>query len=392
MEYDLAIAGGGIAGSSLAFCLARTGARVIVVENQPTFHDRIHGEVVHPWGVSEAVALGLYQPMIESGGHQTRWLGTGQRRDLAATTPAGRGCLTFHHPEMQQALLDLAVEAGAELLRPAEVLRVDPGDPPSMLVRAKGATRRIIARLIAGADGRRSKVRTWAGFQVRRDPDCSVIAGALHHGLNLPEDTVQSYRNPDNQQHGVVIPLGEGRFRSYFVFHHGTRKALTGAKDDGTFVQGCGTAGGSVDWFDGAVRIGPLASFNAADTWVEQPYRDGVVLLGDAAASTDPSFGAGLSLTLRDVRVLRDALTESHDWRTAACAYAGEHDRYHGSLHRHHDWARALFFESGPAADSGRALALPKLAAEPWRRPDVVGLGPDAPSDEAARLRFFGLD
>jgi len=47
--YDLAVVGGGLAGSTLALSLAKHGARVIVVENQPVFRDRIHGEVTHPW-------------------------------------------------------------------------------------------------------------------------------------------------------------------------------------------------------------------------------------------------------------------------------------------------------------------------------------------------------
>lgn len=45
-------------------------------------------------------------------------------------------------------------------------------------------------------------------------------------------------------------------------------------------------------------------SFDAADRWVDHPYHAGVVLIGDAAAASDPCFGCGLSLTLRDVRVL----------------------------------------------------------------------------------------
>lgn len=155
-------------------------------------------------------------------------------------------------------------------------------------------------------------------------------------------------------------------------------------------VAGCGTAGGSADWFRHARRIGPLASFNAADHWVDHPHREGVVLIGDAAAANDPSFGAGLSLTLRDVRVLRDFLTSSANWPAAAHAYA--EDRYYGLLHRQHDWAREIFFDVGPAADAKRAIALPRLAEDPSRRPDVLALGPDAPSDEFARRRFFGLE
>ena len=191
---------------------------------------------------------------------------------------------------------------------------------------------------------------------------------------------------------GVIIPIGHDRFRAYFVFHCGTRDPLSGSKDEAAFVAGCGTAGGSAEWFNGAERVGPLATFNAADHWVDHPYRDGVVLIGDAAASSDPSFGAGLSLTLRDVRVLRDCLIAEADGPRAATSYAREHDRYYSSLHRQHDWARELFFKAGPEAEAKRAIALPKLAEDRSRRPDVLALGPDAPSDEAARRRFFGLD
>jgi len=204
----------------------------------------------------------------------------------------GLGCLNFYHPDMQQKLLDLAVDAGAELRRPAEVIGVNPGSAPSIVVRGGDAVETIRARLLVGADGRRSKVRAWAGFQVKRDPDCSIITGALHDGLDVPEDTVQAHFNPANQQHGGVIPIGGRRFRSYFILHCGARKPLSGAKDEAQFIAGCETAGGSSDWYKRASLIGPLASFNAADHWVDHPHRDGVVLIGDAAAASDPSFGA----------------------------------------------------------------------------------------------------
>jgi 2-polyprenyl-6-methoxyphenol hydroxylase-like FAD-dependent oxidoreductase len=391
MQYDLAVVGGGLAGASLAMALAIHGARVVIVEHQPMFRDRIRGEVTHPWGVAETIALGIYQPLVDSCGHETRWAAA-PARDLVATTPWKVGCLNFYHPDMQQKLLDLAIRAGAELRRPAEVIGVETGARPALLVRSTSGTERVSARLVVGADGRNSRVRGWAGFQVRRDPDCSMIAGALYAGLKLPEDTFRSYRNPINQQHGVIIPIGHDRFRAYFVFHCGTRDPLSGSKDEAAFVAGCGTAGGSAEWFNGAERVGPLATFNAADHWVDHPYRDGVVLIGDAAASSDPSFGAGLSLTLRDVRVLRDCLIAEADWPRAATSYAREHDRYYSSLHRQHDWARELFFKAGPEAEAKRAIALPKLAEDRSRRPDVLALGPDAPSDEAARRRFFGLD
>jgi hypothetical protein len=64
----------------------------------------------------------------------------------------------------------------------------------------------------------------------------------------------------------------------------------------------------------------------------------------------------------------------------------------YGSLHRQHGWARALFYAVGSDADALRGQALPNLAQDPSRRPDIIGLGPDAPSDEVARRRFFGIE
>jgi hypothetical protein len=56
------------------------------------------------------------------------------------------------------------------------------------------------------------------------------------------------------------------------------------------------------------------------------------------------------------------------------------------------DWMTTLFFEPGPEADARRARALPGILEDPARAPDIVGLGPEYPSDEAARRRFFGED
>jgi 2-polyprenyl-6-methoxyphenol hydroxylase-like FAD-dependent oxidoreductase len=65
-----------------------------------------------------------------------------------------------------------------------------------------------------------------------------------------------------------------------------------------------------------------LVKFDAPDSSTNQPYSDGVVLIEDAAAASDPCFGCGLSLTLRDVRVLRDRLTSMPDFAAAADVYA----------------------------------------------------------------------
>jgi 2-polyprenyl-6-methoxyphenol hydroxylase-like FAD-dependent oxidoreductase len=111
-DYDLAIVGGGLAGSSLGTALARTGARVLIVEREAQFRDRVRGEGMQPWGTAEARELRLRQTLIEECAHETRWWTMPEEnRDLIETTPSRLGSLNFYHPEMQQRLLNLAVQA-----------------------------------------------------------------------------------------------------------------------------------------------------------------------------------------------------------------------------------------------------------------------------------------
>ena len=93
----------------------------------------------------------------------------------------------------------------------------------------------------------------------------------------------------------------------------------------------------------------------------------------------------------RDVRLLRDALLAYDDWEVAGRAYAAGHDRGYATIHTTEDLFTTLFLETGPEADARRARALPLISEEPDRVPDAFMAGPDAaPTDQSARMRFFG--
>ena len=113
-------------------------------------------------------------------------------------------------------------------------------------------------------------------------------------------------------------------------------------------------------------------------------------MIGDAAAASDPSWGQGLSLTLRDVRVLRDQLLTYKDWEVAGHTYAREHDRHYGVTHTTDNWLTQLFFAIGLEAEAIRAKALPLISQDETRAPDHIYSGPDLPADETVRRRFFG--
>ena len=59
MTYDLIIVGGGIGGSALAIVMARDGRKVLLLEKSEHYEDRVRGEWIAPWGVTETRRLGL---------------------------------------------------------------------------------------------------------------------------------------------------------------------------------------------------------------------------------------------------------------------------------------------------------------------------------------------
>src|SRR5690242_488697 len=126
--YDIAIVGGGLAGSALAKSMAEKGFRVIVLEREQEFRDRVRGEQMACWGVAEARDMGVYEILLNSGcGQEVRFwethLGpaTLGRRDFLTSTPQGLPQFMFYHPGMQGLLASAAQASGAEYRKGIEV-------------------------------------------------------------------------------------------------------------------------------------------------------------------------------------------------------------------------------------------------------------------------------
>jgi 2-polyprenyl-6-methoxyphenol hydroxylase-like FAD-dependent oxidoreductase len=85
--------GGGLGGAALAKSMAEHGARVLVVEREKRFKDRIRGEFLAPWGAADAQALGIYELLRSTCARECPKLGLytepgfGEPRDLVTTTP-----------------------------------------------------------------------------------------------------------------------------------------------------------------------------------------------------------------------------------------------------------------------------------------------------------------
>jgi menaquinone-9 beta-reductase len=393
-DYDVITVGGGLGGAALAKVLAEKGLRVLVVERERQFKDRIRGEVMWPWGVAEARTLGLYDRLRETCAHELPFVDLAgfPLRDLRTTTPQQLPSLTFYHPVMQEVVLDSASSAGAEVWRGAVVHEVKPGQPPVATIEEGNSRRELTARMVVCADGKSSMGRTWGGFSTQRGKQRLFGAGLMFEGMRVPDDTGVFLINPALRQIAYLFPEGGGRVRAYLVYAPENVARLQGESDVPRFIAESIRVGIPDRHFAGARALAPLASFDMTEHWVDHPYCDGFALIGDAAGATDPTWGQGLSLTLRDVRVLADSLLGSDDWDAAGRSYARERDAYFDASVKTGGWQFDLYFDRGPDADARRARVLPLLASEPDRFPDHAISGPDLPCDDHVRRRFFGED
>lgn len=167
LEYDIIVVGGGVGGSAFGKAMAERGQRVLIIEREHQFRDRVRGELLFPWSVAEAQELGVYDTLTQARGHHpTYWAEYAgpdplPPRDFAQDTPQQLRALCIYHPHMQEALLDAAKTAGAEVRRAARIRQVQPGREPQVLLEGGDGQATVTTRLVVGADGRSSMMRKW---------------------------------------------------------------------------------------------------------------------------------------------------------------------------------------------------------------------------------------
>ena len=395
--FDLLIIGGGLAGASLGRSIALAGFRVLIVEKEFKFRDRIRGEVLLPWGTVEAKNLGIYDILLETCAQEAareHFYYSGQPlepRDYRTTTPKGTCTLSFYHPEMQEALLARAIQSGAETWRGAALGALKPGAVPEANIIVDGKTKTVKARLVVGADGRESQIATLLEFERVKDASELFIGGLQLAGDLQIEHALYFFLHAITGRGSILIQNNPRNFRIYLLHHKDALpKRLSGARDFSEVMKHFREIGIPGAWLDRLTPHGIFATFDGAHRWIPHPIRGNVVLIGDAAAARDPVWGNGLSRTLRDVRLLRDRLLESKDWSRAADAYAADHDNFFQRLRRAERLNAALHFAMGDAAEARRQRAYGLMDKDPELRPDVSGLGPEARCNDHVITTLLG--
>jgi flavin-dependent dehydrogenase len=322
--YDVAIIGGGPAGSVAAALLARAGRRVIVLERDkfPRFHI---GESLLPFSMRAFTRLGLHEKfaragfMEKFGGEMYGACGDdgvkfyfedGFRSQTDRSYQVTRA-------DFDKVLLDHAAESGAEIREETGVDNVDFfEDGATLAISRKGnsGAEQIRARYVIDASGRNSILS--AKFKLKKNYEHlqKVSVFAHYDGMTRAEgrDGTLTRMVRAIDRWFWVIPLSATR-TSVGVVLDGAVYKKSGLTAEEFLQQAIEEQPVLMQTMRHAERVTPVrtaADFSYRST---QLFGDRWLLAGDAAGFIDPVFSSGVFLAVLAGEQAADALHDVLD-------------------------------------------------------------------------------
>jgi flavin-dependent dehydrogenase len=321
---DVAIVGGGPAGTVLATLLARRGVGVTVLERQPAWQWRAGGVFTSPAAVTALRRIGLADASLEEVARPIPAMrletpGGAMVRLTYGSEAGRRSAVGFDRAGLDRALEAMAVAAGAVVRRGVSVTAVElTGGPVTTVepIAGRGPTRLrttdgdVLARIVVGADGSGSVVATAAG--VARPSRLPPRVGLTWH-VDDPRPTGPHDARLIVVDGGYVglAPVPGGRLNIGIVLGPAWRARLasTGARTVASDVLSLvrptpddPTAWATADVRDriaGAAPLGGRVTRRAGPGWF---------LVGDAAGFLDPFTGEGLHRALASTELAASAI------------------------------------------------------------------------------------
>lgn len=316
IEADIAIAGGGMVGASLAAALEPLGLRVLVIESrrpgapgQPSFDDRCTAladvsrrifEAVGCWKDMVAGACAITEIHVSDRGR------FGQARLRAREEGLEAFGYVVENRRLGSALWARLETGSATILAPASVQACHTGtDGVRIEVATDEGQADVHARLLVAADGVRSGIRESLGVGVRTW-DYEQVAVVANVEPGQPHDGI-AYERFAESGPMALLPMPGRRCSLVWTFPRDRCEAV-GSWSDARFLDELQTAFGfRLGRFQ---RVGARFSYPLALIRATQQSVNRVILLGNAAHGLHPVAGQGFNLSLRDVAGLAECIAD----------------------------------------------------------------------------------
>ena len=310
-QYDVAIVGASIAGSTAAILMGRAGLRVALIERRtkPDAYKVLCTHYIQSSATPTIQRLGLAEHIEAEGAIRNepemwcRWgwiLPPGER-------PHG---YNVRRQTLDPILRNLAAQTPGVELRPGErvteLIKSDEAIAGVVAKSSAGNERSIETRLVVGADGRRSTVARLAGVREKTAPNDRAAYFAHYTGVSSASGTRSqiwllepdvAFMHPNDG--GITLLAAMPAQARLAAFKEDSEAALLNQFDglprgpDMTHAQRVTSVIGTVDY--------PI---------IERPAipRSGLALAGDAKLSTDPLWGVGCGWAFQMGEWLADAV------------------------------------------------------------------------------------
>jgi 2-octaprenyl-6-methoxyphenol hydroxylase len=316
LQADVLIAGGGLVGGTLACGLAAGGLSVVVVDTL----DPAEGLESAFDGRASAIALSSQRVLDGLGLWSSLQPQSAAIREIRVSDGDSLFFLHYDRRDVGAEAFGYMVENRSirkaldsrfknfdelTLLAPARISMLErkPGHVRATL--ADG--RSVRARLVVGAEGRRSPTRDHAGIKLTSwSYKQSAIVCTVAHELS--HDHVAHERFLPAGPF-AILPLPDNRSSIVWTEREENVSALM-ALDDEAFLSELKSRFG--DFLGKLEVVGPRWAYPLSLQYAERATDHRLVLAGDASHAMHPIAGQGLNMGLRDVAVLAEVLTDAH--------------------------------------------------------------------------------